>query len=148
MSDNPKHTAEPAEQGRKLAMLLTTKDDCEDHKLVSVPYDTTFDSKATMQSICKAFGVLDHSLTRIESIKLQAAYRVEGVYDQVGSKRTATGGSELRWYPCCPQWKLPLDMRPVDLELACNEMLRGLVFKQQCAWRVKIVTDKQPREHE
>jgi hypothetical protein len=133
---------------RKLAMLLTTKDDYEDHKLVSVPYDATFDSKATMQSIYKAFGLLDHSLTRIESIELQAGYRVEGVYNEVGSHRTATGGRELRWHPCFPQWKLPLDMRPVDLELSCNEMLRGLVFKQQYAWRVNIVTLKQFREHE
>ena len=145
-------------------MSLCTDENGANFKLVAVPYDETFDSQATLRCISKAFSGIGenrfvwHTNERIESITLlgkieSTPQHVQQVCATFGatpitSKHTTHNAPAITLRHDGAQWKLPLDMRPVDLELPGNEGLRSVVFKQQWTWRVNIVIDKQPREHE
>jgi hypothetical protein len=115
-------------------MSLATEHDGKNFRLVGVPYDETFDSQETLRCIQKAFGLW--GVSRIESITLLGRQEAHASHS-FGSASCLEGNSEL-----------PLNMRPVDLELEANGGLRSVVFRQGWTWVVKTATDKQPREHE
>ena len=122
-------------KAQALAMVLELDEDIQNKLtkytpsippiLVAIPYYETFDSAQTQNIIKKAFNRAWGN-NYVKSIVL------------VESRNGA---------PKPPSWKLPLNMRPVDFELACNNGLRKYIFGQQYVWRVEIAMDMLPSVH-
>jgi hypothetical protein len=117
--------AEPAEQGRMLLMCVTNNwegmdDEGNTYRLVAVPFDKTFDSEETLQCMLKSLDMSAREGMRIESMTL---------HDFVDRNKHHEG----------EQVRLPLYIRPKDLEDPANEGCRKFVFNQEYIWFVNII---------